>query len=56
MGAAENPDIDDYYDKSHEFPLTYSPEEDPEVIEEMWVTVARLERGENNSEGINDSD
>jgi hypothetical protein len=37
MGAAEDPDIDDYYDKSREFSLTYSPEEDPEVIEEMRV-------------------
>ena len=56
MGAAEDPDINDYYDKSCEFPLTYSPEEDPEVIEEMWVAAAKLERGENNSEGEDDSD
>ena len=56
MRAAEDPYIDNYYDKSHEFPLTYSPEEDPKVIEEMWVTVAKLERGENNSEGKDDGD
>ena len=56
MEAVEDPDIDNYYDKSCEFPLTYSPEEDPEVIEEMWVAVAELERGENNSEGEDDSD
>ena len=56
MGAAEDPDINDYYDKSREFPLTYSPEEDPEVIEEMRVAAAELERGENNSEGEDDSD
>jgi hypothetical protein len=24
MGAVEDPDIDNYYNKSHEFPLTYS--------------------------------
>ena len=56
MGAAEDPDINDYYEKSREFPPTYSPEEDPEVIEEMRVTAAELERGENNSEGKDDSD
>ena len=56
MGAAEDPYIDDYYDKSHECPLTYSPEEDPEVIEEMRVAAVELERGENNSEGEDDSD
>ena len=56
MGAAEHPDIDNYYDESCEFPLTYSPEEDPEVIKEMRVTAAELERGENNSEGKDDSD
>ena len=54
MGAAKDPDVDDYYNKSREFPLTYSPEEDPEVIEEMWVTVAELERGENDSKGKED--
>ena len=56
MGAAEDPDIDDYYNKSHEFPLTYSPEKDPEVIEEMRVAAAELERGENSSEGEEDGD
>jgi len=50
MGAAEDPDVDNYYNKSREFPLTYSPEEDPEVIEEMRVAVAELERGEDDSE------
>src|ERR1700723_1586715 len=54
MGAAEDPDVDDYYNKSREFPLTYSPEEDPEVIEEMRVAAAELERGENDSEGEED--
>jgi len=35
MGAAEDPDVKDYYDKSRSFPLTYSPEDDPEVIKDM---------------------
>ena len=56
MGAAENPDIDDYYNKSREFPLTYAPKEDPEVVEEMRVAAAELERGENDSEGEEDDD
>jgi hypothetical protein len=56
MGAAENPDFNDYYNKSREFPLTYAPEEDPEVIEEMRVAAAELRRGENNSEGEEDDE
>jgi hypothetical protein len=55
MGAAEDPDIDDYYNKSREFPLTYSPEEDPEVVEEMRVAAVELKGGENDSEGEEDS-
>jgi hypothetical protein len=45
MGAAADPDVEDYYDKSRSFPLTYSPEDDPEVIEDMRVAAAELERG-----------
>lgn len=60
MGAAEDPDIEDYYNKSRSFPLTYSPEDDPEVIEDMWVAVAELERGDvdnsGDGEGANESD
>lgn len=47
MGAAEDPDVEDYYTKSRSFPLTYSPEDDPEVIEDMRVAAAELERGDN---------
>ena len=50
MWAAGDPDIDSYYNKSHEFPLTYDSKEDPEVIEEMQVTASKLERWENNSD------
>jgi len=45
MGAAEDPDVKDYYDKSRSFPLTYSPEDDPEVIEDMRAAAVELERG-----------
>jgi hypothetical protein len=50
MRAAEDPDIKDYYDKSRSFPLTYSPDDDPKVIEDMRVAAAELERrtGSNN--------
>jgi hypothetical protein len=45
MGAADNPDLEDYYNKSRVFPLTYSPDDDPEVVEDMRVAAAELERG-----------
>ena len=40
MGIADDPDIDDYYTKAHGFPITYSPDNDPEVIEEMHIAKA----------------
>ena len=59
MGAAEDPDVEDYYNKTRSFPLTYSPEDDPEVIEDMRVAAAELERGSDNDneggEGGNES-
>jgi len=47
MGAADDPDVEDYYEKSRSFPLMYSPEDDLEVIEDMQVTAAELEKGSN---------
>jgi hypothetical protein len=35
MGIADDPDVNDYYTKARGFPITYSPDDDPEVVEEM---------------------
>ena len=58
MGAAEDPNVNDYYDKSRSFPLMYSPEDDPEVIKDMQVAAAELEKGsnDNNDDGEDGSD
>lgn len=50
MGAAEDPDVEDYYDKSRSFPVTYSPGDDPEVIEDMRVAAAELEASDDDNE------
>ena len=31
MGFADNPNIDDYYTRVRGFPITYFPNDDPEV-------------------------
>jgi hypothetical protein len=50
MGIADDPDTDDYYTKARGFPITYSPDEDPEVIEEMRIAQAELKNGGDESE------
>jgi hypothetical protein len=45
LGCADDPDVDDYYDRARGFPIVYSPDEDPEVIEEMKVAEAELKDG-----------
>ena len=50
MGIADDPDIDDYYTKARGFPITYSPDDDPEVIEEMCIAEAELKKGGDDSE------
>src|ERR1700692_2176221 len=45
MGIADDPDIDDYYSRARGFPITYSPDDDPEVIEEMRIAKAELKKG-----------
>ena len=50
MGIADDPNIDDYYTKAHSFPITYSPEDDPEVIKEMCIAAAELKKGSDDSE------
>jgi hypothetical protein len=50
MGIADDPDVDDYYTKARGFPITYSSEDDPEVIEEMRIAAAELKKGSDDSE------
>lgn len=50
MGFADDPDIDDYYTRACSFPIMYSPDDDPEVIEEMCIAAAGLKVGGNNIE------
>jgi hypothetical protein len=45
LGCADDPNVDDYYNKSRGFPNTYSPDEDPDVVEEMKIAEAELKRG-----------
>ena len=52
MGIADDSDIDDYYSRIHGFPITYSPDDDPDVVEEMHIAAAELKKGGN--EGEND--
>ena len=55
MGIADDPDVDDYYTKACGFPITYFPDDNPEVIEEMCISVAKLKHGDdvNEREGSN---
>src|ERR1700733_9597587 len=50
MGIANDPNVDDYYTKARGFPITYSPEDDPEVIEEMRIAAVELKKGNDDSE------
>jgi hypothetical protein len=50
MGIADDPDVDDYYTRACHFPITYSPDNDPEVVEKMCIAVAELKKGGDNSE------
>jgi len=50
MGIADDPDVDDYYTRARGFPIIYSPDDDPEVIEEMHVAAAELKKGGDDSE------
>ena len=50
MGIADDPDIDDYYSRAQGFPITYSPNNDLEVVEEIRITAAELKKGSDDSE------
>ena len=53
LGITDNPDINDYYTKVWGFPITYSPDDDPEVVEEMCIAAAELKKGIDDSENEN---
>ena len=50
MGIADDPDINDYYNKARGFPIVYSPDEDPEVMEEMHIAATELKNGGDGSD------
>jgi hypothetical protein len=50
MGIADDPDVDDYYTRARGFPIAYSPDDDPEVVEEMRIAAAELKKGGDDSE------
>ena len=50
MGFADDPDVDDYYTRARGFPIAYSPDDDPEVVEEMRIAAAELKKGGDDSE------
>ena len=50
MGIADDPDVDDYYTKARGFPITYSPDDDPEVVDKMRIAAAELKKGGDDSE------
>jgi hypothetical protein len=45
VGAAQDPDVVDYYNKACMFLIVYSAGQDPEVIDEMKITAAKLKDG-----------
>jgi hypothetical protein len=47
-GVTDNPDKIDNYIKACAFPITYSVDDDPEVMDEMKIAVAELKGGNNN--------
>jgi hypothetical protein len=53
MGITDDPDVNDYYTKVRGFPITYSPDDDPEVVEEMRIAAAELKKGGDDSENEN---
>ena len=53
MGIADNPDVNDYYTKVRGFLITYSPDDNPEVVEEMRIVAAELKKGSDDCENEN---
>ena len=52
LGAAEDPDIEDYYTKVRGFPIVYSPNDNPEVLKDMQAAAAELARGADSDENL----
>ena len=50
MGIADDPDVNDYYTRACGFPIAYSPDNDPEVVEEMCIAAAELKNVGDDSE------
>jgi hypothetical protein len=50
IGAAEDPDVTDNYNKARAFPIAYSADDDPEVVDEMNIAAAELKEGNENDE------
>lgn len=48
-GAANHPDKIDNYNKAHAFPIAYSADDDPEVVDEMKIVAAELKKGNDNN-------
>jgi hypothetical protein len=56
MGIGDDPDVNDYYTKARGFPMTYSPEDDPKVMEEMRIAAVELKNGDcDEVESVNES-
>ena len=45
VGAANDPDKIDNYNKARAFPIAYSADDDPEVVNEMKIAVEELREG-----------
>ena len=50
MGIADDPDVDDYHTRARGFLITYSPDDNLEVVEEMRIAAAELKKGGDDSE------
>ncbi len=45
VGSAEDPDEVDYYTHTRGFPIAYTPDDDPEVVDEMKIAAIELNDG-----------
>ena len=50
MGIADDPDVDNYHTRARGFLITYSPDDNLEVVEEMRIAAAELKKGGDDSE------
>jgi hypothetical protein len=45
LGTADDPNVNDYYNNTGSFPIAYSAEDDPDVIDDMQTAMAELKDG-----------